>query len=184
MSAALPHVTEILSRTQWREQPADRVVLDYDDRFRRRIVLRAINGLRFLLELPEPRLLMDGDGLRLDTGAIVAVEAAAEDLAEITCADARELVRIAWHLGNRHLPTQLMEDRIRIRQDHVIIGMVEQLGASVRLIKAPFQPESGAYGQVQVHGHDHGHHHHHGHDHDHEHDHEHGHVPHHGHSHD
>ncbi|MGE3628004.1 MAG: urease accessory protein UreE, partial [Hyphomicrobiales bacterium] len=162
--------------------PADRVVLDYDDRFRRRIVLRGVKGTRFLLELPEPRLLMDGDGLRLDTGAIVAVEAAAEDLAEITCGDARELVRVAWHLGNRHLPAQLMEGRIRIRQDHVIIDMVRQLGASVELIKAPFQPESGAYGQAQAHGHDHGHSHSHSHDHHHDDHAHHHHHHHHGHS--
>lgn len=162
-SSELPRVAEILPGDEWSGEPDDRVVLDYDDRFRRRIVLRGAKGLRCLLDLSAPRLLNDGDGLRLDSGGIIAVEAAAEALAEITCADERELVRVAWHLGNRHLPTQLMDGKLRIRADHVIIDMVEKLGASVRLIEAPFQPEGGAYGHGQVHGHDHGH------DHDHSH---------------
>ncbi len=178
MASELPHVREILAADEWSGQAADHVVLDYDDRFRRRIVLQGRKGLRCLLDLSAPRLLNDGDGLRLDSGDIVAVEAAAEALAEITCANDRELVRVAWHLGNRHLPTQLMDRKLRIRADHVIIDMVEKLGASVRLIEAPFQPEGGAYGHGQVHGHDH--------DHGHNHDHDHGHAHHHeaGHRHD
>ena len=167
MTTPLPRVEEILPSNKWSAQPIDRVVLDYEDRFRRRIVLKGENGTRFLLELPEPQLLMDGDGLRLDTGKIVAVEAVAENLAEITCANEKERVRVAWHLGNRHLPTQLMEGKLRIREDHVIIDMVERLGASVKHIKAPFQPEGGAYGHGSVQGHDHGHHHHYSHDHAH-----------------
>lgn len=166
MSTSITRVVEILPKTKWSAQPIDRVVLDYDNRFRRRIVLKGERGTRFLLELPESQLLLDGDGLLLSDGTYVAVEAAAESLAEITCADTGELVRIAWHLGNRHLPTQLYEDKLRIREDHVIVDMVRQLGAHVALIKAPFQPEGGAYGHGQVHGHDHGHgHHHHAHDH-------------------
>lgn len=177
MTANLPRVVEILPRSKWSAEPVDRVVLDYDGRFRRRIVLRGMRGTRFMLDFSEPTLLMDGDGLRLDTGKIVAVEAAAESLAEITCADMAELVRVAWHLGNRHLPTQLMEGRLRIREDHVIADMVQKLGANVKLIKAPFQPEGGAYGKGQVHGHDHGPgHHHHAHDHSHGHSHAHGHA--------
>lgn len=167
MASELPRVQEILAANEWSDEPADHVVLDYDDRFRRRIVLEGRKGLRCLLDLSAPRLLNDGDGLRLDTGAIVAVEAAAEALAEITCADDRELVRVAWHLGNRHLPTQLLDGKLRIRADHVIIDMVEGLGASVRLIEAPFQPEGGAYGHGQVHGHDHDHSRDHGHAHHH-----------------
>lgn len=168
MTSPLPRVERIYSRTDWTAQPADRVVLDYDNRFRRRIVLKGQKGKRFLLELPDPRLLMDGDGLLLSDGTWIAVEAAAESLAEITCANAAELVRVAWHLGNRHLPTQLMDGRLRIREDHVIVDMVEKLGARVKPIKGPFQPEGGAYGHGQVHGHDHGHGHHHGHEHSHD----------------
>ena len=152
-------VSEIRSSGNWSGEAADTVVLDYDDRFRRRIVLQGRAGMRALLDLPEPRLLQDGDGLELDDGSVIAVEAADEDLAEVTCASDAELIRVAWHLGNRHLPTQLMAGKLRIRADHVIIDMVEKLGATVRLISAPFEPEGGANGHGQVHSHDH-----HGHD--------------------
>ena len=155
MISHLPRVQEILPKAGFSTRPVDRVVLDYEGRFRRRIVLTGEKGTRFLLELPEPQLLTDGDGLLLSTGEIVAVEAAAESLAEITCASPDDLVRVAWHLGNRHLPTQLMDGKLRIREDHVMIDMVETLGATVTLIRAPFQPEGGAYGHGQVHGHDH-----------------------------
>lgn len=178
MIANLPRVEEILPRSKWSAEPIDRVVLDYDGRFRRRIVLRGERGTRFMLDFSEPTLLMDGDGLKLTTGKIVAVEAAAESLAEIACGHTHELVRVAWHLGNRHLPTQLMEGKLRIREDHVIVDMVRKLGASVKLIKAPFQPEGGAYGKGQVQGHDHGHSHAHGHHHDHSHAHDHAHKVH------
>ena len=84
---------------------------------------------------------------------LVEVKAAPERLAEIACADTAALVRVAWHLGNRHLPTQLVGDRLRIREDHVIVAMVKGLGAEVTLINAPFNPEGGAYGHGAVHGH-------------------------------
>lgn len=179
MSAHLPRVVDILPSSGWSKAPIDTVVLDYEDRFRRRIVLRGKSGTRFMLELSEPTLLKDGDGLKLDNDAIVAVEAAAEDLAEITCDGDAALIRVAWHLGNRHLPTQIMAGKLRIRQDHVIIDMVEKLGANVRLVKASFQPEGGAYGHGSVQGHDHGH----GHSHSHGHSHDHSHHTH-SHSHD
>ncbi len=157
MAGSLPRVVDVLAKSDWTGEPVDRVALDYDDRFRRRIVLTGETGLRFLLELPEPRLLRDGDGLRLDNGGTVAVTAAPERLAEIICSDDHHLVRVAWHLGNRHLPTQILDGRLRVREDHVIIDMVEKLGATVRLIDAPFEPEGGAYGHGQVHSHDHPH---------------------------
>ena len=154
MSADQPRVEGILAAGEWSGEPADRVVLDYDDRFRRRMGLVGVGGLKFLLDLPEPRLLRQGEGLQLETGQLVAVDAKAERLAEITCSSMDELVRVAWHLGNRHLPTELKGDRLRIREDHVIIEMVKGLGASVQLVSAPFEPEGGAYGHGQVHSHD------------------------------
>lgn len=167
MAGFLPRVVDVLAGSDWTAEPVDQVALDYDDRFRRRIVLSGETGLRFLLELSEPRLLQDGDGLRLDNGGVVAVIAAPERLAEIVCDDVHHLVRVAWHLGNRHLPTQILDGRLRIREDHVIIDMVEKLGATVRLIDAPFEPEGGAYGHGQVHSHDHPHAHEHGREHAH-----------------
>ena len=118
---------------------------------------------------------------------IGGLAAAPEPLLEIRCRDAHHLVRVAWHLGNRHLPTQIFEDRLRIRVDHVIEDLARKLGAEVARIEAPFDPEGGAYGHGRTHGHDHGHSHSHSHDHGHAHGHSHDPVHghhHHGHSHD
>ena len=93
-------------------------------------------------------------------GRIVAILAAAEELVEIEADGLDALIRIAWHLGNRHLPTQLVPGALRIRRDHVIADMLVKLGAEVAEIMAPFNPEGGAYGHGRTHGHDHGHHHH------------------------
>jgi len=133
---------------------ADSVSLDFDARHRRRILLRTAAGRDVLLDLPDTARLHDGDGLLLDAGGVVRVQAQAEALAEIHAHDAAALVRIAWHLGNRHLPVQLMDDRIRIRSDQVIEAMVAGLGGHVHRIEAPFDPESGAY--AHGHGHPHG----------------------------
>ncbi len=98
-----------------------------------------------LLDLPQTTRLRDGDGLVLEDGAIVQVHAEPEPLLEIRAHDAGELVRIAWHLGNRHLPVQLYRDRIRIRADHVIAEMIVGLGGEAEAVEAPFEPETGAY---------------------------------------
>jgi urease accessory protein len=160
----------------------DRVVLDYDDRHRRRLAMEGVDGTAFLLDLAEAVPLVSDAGLELEDGRIVLVVAAAEPLAEIRTGDPNLMVRVAWHLGNRHLPTQIMGTRLRIRRDHVIEDMVRGLGAKVVMIEAPFDPEGGAYGHGTVTGHDHGHasahgHHHHGHgpDHHDHHHHDHGH---------
>ncbi|WP_324751373.1 urease accessory protein UreE [Sphingomonas sp. LY54] len=121
------------------------MVLDFNDRHRRRLTMTGEAGLGFLLDLPRARALRDGDGLVLANGSIVRVSAASEPLIEITAADLPSLVRIAWHLGNRHLPTQLLGDRLRIRRDHVIAAMVEGLGGKVVRVDAAFDPEGGAY---------------------------------------
>ncbi len=140
----------------WAGPAADVVVLDREARHRRRHTLVARNGLAFLLDLPQAAFLHDGDGLALEDGRIVVVEAARELLFEITCPDPLALLRVAWHLGNRHLPTEIRGDRLRIRADHVMADMVRGLGATLTVIKAPFDPEGGAYDQG--HGHDHDHH--------------------------
>ena len=116
------------------------VVLGFDDRHRRRIAMTGLRGTRFLLDLPAAVALRDGDGLALEDGRVIRVEAAPERLAEIRCASPADLVRVAWHLGNRHLPTQFAGDRLRIREDHVILDMVRRLGAEVRPVEAPFDP--------------------------------------------
>ena len=137
----------------------DSITLIYDDRYRRRLRLLGDGGTDFLLDLAEPTVLRDGDGLALDEGGYVMVKAANEPLIEIRAGDAALFTRLAWHLGNRHLPTQIDTDRMLIRDDHVIVDMLKGLGADVRHVSAPFNPEGGAYGQ---HNHDHRHPHAHG----------------------
>ena len=128
------------------------MTLAYDDRHRRRCRLVTDGGLAFLLELPEARVLRDQDRLVLDDERLVLVHAAAEAVLEVRAADPAELARIAWHLGNRHTPTQILDGRLRIRADHVLEHLlVAHLGAAVVHATAPFDPEGGAY----AHGHDH-----------------------------
>ena len=143
---------EVVRAGRWpREQCADTVTLLFDDRYRRRLRMLGDQGLDFLLDLVEPIVLHSGDGLKLEEGGFVEVRAAEEDLVEVRGGDAAAFARLAWHLGNRHLPAQIEDDRILIRDDHVIIDMLKGLGAEVRKVKAPFDPEGGAYGQ---HNHD------------------------------
>ncbi len=159
----------------WHATPADTVVLDFDERHRRRIAMTGVRGLEFLLDLPEAVMLRGGDALVLEDGRLVEVVAAPEALAEIRVSEPRDLARLAWHLGNRHLPVQILANRVRIRRDEVIEAMARGLGAKIARIEAPFDPEGGAYAgpeaeAAHAHGHDHAHeqaHAHHGHDHEH-----------------
>jgi urease accessory protein len=146
--------TEIVAAGRWEAPPADVVRLDYDHRTRRRIALKCARGLEFLLDLAKSQVLHAGDGVRLEDGRIIAVEAAAERLLEISSADARALARIAWHLGNRHLAAEIGTQAIHIREDHVIADMVRGLGAEVRSVERPFSPEGGAYAAGGGHRHD------------------------------
>jgi urease accessory protein len=166
--------TQVRGQHRWSEPPADTVVLDFDDRHRRRVAMTGTRGLEFLLDLENAVALRGGDALVLDDGRLIEVVAAPELLVEIRCRDPEHLVRVAWHLGNRHLPTQITARGLRIRRDHVIEAMVKGLGARIVEIEAPFDPEGGAYaggGHEHAHTgepHDHSGHHHHGHDHDHD----------------
>ena len=181
----------ISARGAWQAKPADTVVLDFEERHRRRVAMTGVRGLEFLLDLPEAMVLRHGDALVLEDGRLVEVVAAPEPLAEIRIGEPRDLARMAWHLGNRHLPVQILANRIRIRRDPVIEDMARKLGGKIALIEGPFEPEGGAYAPEpepeHVHGpgcghdhHDHHGHEHHGHDH---HDHEHHGHDHHGHDH-
>jgi urease accessory protein len=178
--------TRVQGQHRWNEPAADTVVLDFDDRHRRRMAMTGTRGLEFLLDLENAVALRGGDALVLEDGRLIEVVAAPEPLIEIRGADPLHLVRVAWHLGNRHLPTQIMAKGLRIRRDHVIEAMVKGLGARVIEIEAPFDPEGGAYaGGGHAHAaddpahhhdaHDHGAHDHAAHDHSkHDHSHDHG----------
>ena len=164
--------TRVEGQHRWTQAAADTVVLDFDDRHRRRMAMTGTRGLEFLLDLENATVLRGGDALVLDDGRLIEVVAAPEPLAEIRGTDPQHLVRIAWHLGNRHLPTQVTAKGLRIRRDHVIEAMVKGLGARVIEIEAPFDPEGGAYaGAGHAHAlesgpHDHAAHDHSSHDHD------------------
>lgn len=150
----------VIAAGAWKGEPADSVVLDYDERHRRRVAMTGVRGLGFLLDLPEALMLRGGDGLELEDGRVVEVVAAPEPLVEMRAADAAALTRLAWHLGNRHLPTELLRKSVRVRRDPVIEEMARGLGATVTPIEAPFNPEGGAYARAPeaAHGHEaHGH---------------------------
>ena len=129
----------------------DRVELDADERNRRRIVLTGEKGTEVLLDMPSAVHLRDGDGLVLDDGRLVLVAGAPEPLIDIHAHAPLDLVRLAWHLGNRHTDVQIAGTHLRIRRDHVLEDMLRKQGAHLAMIEAPFDPEQGA-----PHG-DHGH---------------------------
>jgi len=126
--------SHILSHTH---NPADTITLDETARHRRRIKLMSDNGIAFLLDLPAARLLLHGEAK-----------------------NPHHLLQLSWQLGNRHLPTQILHDHLRIRQDHVIHEMLLGLGGEVTEVIASFNPEGGAYGNQHSHEHQsQGHHH-------------------------
>ena len=165
--------TNVLPAGTWdRSLEADHVALTHDNRHRRRIAMKGEAGTEFLLDLADAAYLRDRDGLALDDGRVVRVVAAEEPVADIA-GGTHLIARVAWHIGNRHVPAQILADRIRIARDHVLEEMVERLGARVSRLNAPFDPEPGAYAGES-----------HSHDHDRDHDHAHGHSHSHGHGHD
>ena len=135
----------------------DAVVLDAQDRHRRRVVFVGEAGATYLLDLARPAQLRDGDALVIEDGALVRVIGKPEPLVEIGAASAHELARLAWHIGNRHTEVQIVGDTLRIRRDHVIEEMLRGLGAHLQPIEAAFEPESGAYHSHDHHQHEHDH---------------------------
>ncbi|WP_404861550.1 urease accessory protein UreE [Georhizobium sp. MAB10] len=178
----MERASSVLKKGAWSGEAQDSVTLDETARNRRRLRLASDGGVEFLLDLPHAVLLRDGDGLQLTDGAVIVVRSKPEELYEVRAQEpsAQALLRLAWHIGNRHLASQIFDDRILIRRDHVIRQMLEGLGAVVTEVSAPFDPEGGAYdgaetGQDHHHGHhEHGSGHGHSHSHDrHHHDHDH-----------
>lgn len=150
----MTQITDYLPAGAWTGEPSDQVILDYDGRHRRRITLTGASGTEYLLDLAEATHLKNGDGLLLPAGGVLQVVARPEPLLEVRAHSPEALVRLAWHIGNRHLAAQVLADRILIRRDHVIAHMLEHQGALLSEVEAPFDPEGGAY---QDHGHDHAH---------------------------
>lgn len=126
--------------------------LTYEDRFLRRKVLHTDTGEPFLVDLAQTTSLNDGDAFELSDGRLVQVIAAPEPLLAIS---GNNLTRLAWHIGNRHTPCKIEDDRLLIRRDHVIRDMLDKLGATVEDVTEPFSPEGGAYGHGRTHSHAH-----------------------------
>jgi len=131
----------------WPKQEAiGAVTLDFDDRHRRRVRLTTDEGCQVLLDLPKAVAMAHGDGLQLEDGAWLRVQAAPELIIEISHPDLNQLASVAWHLGNRHVPTEIRNHVLRIRPDHVIEDMLQGFGADLVRLEEPFQPQGGAYG--------------------------------------
>lgn len=138
-------VTAHIPAAEVKSKPFSTLTLEADERRLRRKALRLPEGDDILIDFPTTITLANGDALQLEDGRFVGIKAASEPLYEITGRDRAHIVRLAWHIGNRHLPAQLEENRLFIRRDHVIREMLIGLGATVRDVEAPFSPEHGAY---------------------------------------
>jgi len=143
------------------ENAHDTITLSREDRYRRRKVLRSDNELAFLLDLPEATYLPHGSAVELEDGRLITIRAASEELLKITAPDALALMRIAWHIGNRHTSAEITPEAIFIQSDHVLADMVRGLGGYVTEVSRSFEPEGGAYGGYRTltknhhHGHSH-----------------------------
>ena len=145
------------------DRVADTVVLDHEGRHRRRVALKGEGGLDFLLDLDKAAALADGDAVRLEDGRLVQVKAAPQALIEIRAENPLRLMRVAWHIGNRHTPAEIGADAIWIEDDHVLAEMIRGQGCTATPVRRPFRPERGAYESDCGHDHGHAHHaHHHG----------------------
>jgi urease accessory protein len=174
----MPRVVRVIAAGSSDVRPIDSVILSGEQRRVQYGEFIGVNGTRFTLALPAPVLLRMGDALEFDDGSVIEVVAAPEPLVEIRGSDLTHLARLAWHLGDRHVPVQVLANRLRMRRDAALEALLEKLGARLAAIEAPFDPEGGAYAAQSVrahdrHDHDHGRAHdrdHHGHaHHDHKH---------------
>ncbi len=148
--------TRVFPADAWSHVATDTVVLDFDHRRRRRLRMQGEGGLDFILDLPEAVAIRDGDGLLLEDGRIVAVKAADEPLLEVHASDAAHLTRLAWQLGNGHVPVQVEAGRLLVREEDGVAAMLAELDATTARVQAPFEPEGDV---ADNHDHVHGHHH-------------------------
>ena len=161
----MSRATSVLAATHRHDRPVvDTVILDYTQRSAQKVTVTSVKGTTIEIDLHEPVRLRTDDLLVLEDGGLVEVVAAPEALVEARAADLAGLSRLAWHLGDRHVPVQVLPNRIRARRDVAIESLLASLGAKLAIIDAPFEPEGGAY--ASSHGHDHGHHGHSHHEHD------------------
>jgi urease accessory protein len=164
----MPRATRVLHAAERRDTTAiDTLILPHAQRQVQQGFLFGVKGTCVELDFAEGVRLRTDDALVLDDGSLVEVVAEPEPLIEARAADLPALARLAWHLGDRHVPVQILERRLRLKRDPAIEALLADLGAKVVAIDAPFEPEGGAY-EAAAGGHDH---HDHAHDHAHDHDH-------------
>ena len=168
----MPRAFAVLAATHRHDRPVvDTVILDYAQRSAQKITVTGVKGTSIKIDMDEPVRLRTDDLLVLDDGSLVEVVAAPEPLIEARVAEVAALPRLAWHLGDRHVPVQVLANRIRAQRDPAIETLLKSLGAKLTTIEAPFEPEGGAYTSSHDHAHDNDHDHNHGHAHGHHHDH-------------
>ena len=130
----------------------DFIELSYDERFLRRKKLISYNGIEFLVDLKNTISLKKDDMFKLDSGLLINVRYKIEELLEIK---GNNLMHLIWHIGNRHIPCQIEENRILIQNDKVIEEMILRLNGQTKVVLEAFDPEGGAYGIGRTHGHRH-----------------------------
>ena len=130
----------------------DFIELSYDERFLRRKKLTSYNGIEFLVDLKNTISLKKDDMFKLDSGLLINVRYKIEELLEIK---GNNLMHLVWHIGNRHIPCQIEENRILIQNDKVIEEMILRLNGQTKVVLEAFDPEGGAYGIGRTHGHRH-----------------------------
>jgi len=169
----MPRAIRVLPATQRQGRAVvDTVLLDYTQRSTQTLTVTGEKGHCFDIALARPERLRTDDLLELDNGGLVEVVAAPEPLIEARAMDLAALARLAWQLGDRHVPVQILHNRIRVQRVAGIEALLVALGARLMMIEAPFDPEGGAYALSAGHSHDHAHGHAHGHaHHPHHHDH-------------
>ena len=135
------------------------VSLNFEQRQKSRARSTTNDGTDLSWFLPRAQVLSDGDCLQTKDNVLVRVIAAEETLSEVCSDDSLLLTKVAYHLGNRHVPLQIKAGSLSYQHDHVLDAMVEGLGIKVQCVKKPFQPENGAYHEHSTHNHSHGHNH-------------------------
>ena len=138
-------VSKIINNTSWRYKENDEIILDSQDRNRRRIKLVSKRNISFLLDEKKTVFLKNGALLILSNSYRIKVIAKIEDVLKIEAGSISNLLVLAWHLGNRHIPAEIHQSYILIKRDEVIGKMLKLLGAKVFKEKLSFTPELGAY---------------------------------------
>jgi urease accessory protein len=155
--------TKLVRKSHDKSMPQARLVLPFEDRQKSRLLALLDSGEEVGVLLPRGTVLRGGDQLASDDGRTIEVVASAEGVSIVSDPDPRQLLRAAYHLGNRHVPVQVTPTSLRYLHDHVLDEMVQGLGLHVRYANLPFEPESGAYASEHAHQNQHSHEHEHSH---------------------